>query len=210
MMNRLAIVSLLCTLPLTACLDEAGDADLEEENTSATVSALCTDGAADAVVAFVDKGGESTAVSPGLSSGYDRAACADHFSVEVTGVSGATQPFKVVGGWGQALPNTAEACPMALAAVQAQEYRWTLSCSGTLCVPVYKWFNVGSEVTLHGVWYSGTFGGCELVPESPLPTFQPSTLRSKVRVSVRALAWAVFFPAYKKAEAGVFSAPIPE
>jgi hypothetical protein len=210
-MNRFTLASLLSILPLAACVDEAEPADTEE-NLGTTESELCTDGTADAVVAFKDKQGFSGASSAGPSSSYDRAACADHYSVEVTGVGAATQPFFVTAGWGEPLLNDAQSCPLALATVQTQEYRQTgFNCSGMFCIPKYGWVNVGNEITMHGVWTPGNFGGCNLAlePGQQLPTFQPSFFRSKVRVSVRAFAWAVFFPAYKKAMGGVYSPPAP-
>jgi hypothetical protein len=202
-MKSYVFASLIC-LPLAACVDETEP----EEELGTTESNLCTDGTADAVVAFQDHNGFSGATSPGPTSNYDRSACSDRFSVEVTGVGSATQEFSVTGGWGEALPVTAEVCTLALANVQTQEYRLTgFNCSGQLCLPVYGWQNVGNDVLLQGQWQAG-FGGnysCNLVPTSPLPTLQPNAFRSKVRVSVRAYAWALFFPAYKKGTAGVWS-----
>ena len=204
--RRFLFASLIC-MPLTACLAEEPE---ETEELSTTESDLCTDGAADAVVAFQDTGGFSGATSAQPTSSYDRAACSDRYTVEVTGVSQATQPFNITGGWGESLPNTQQTCELAFANVQAQEYRVTSwNCSGQFCLPVYSWQNVGAEVSLHGQWtpfFDSYF--CQLVPSSPLPTLQPSVWRSKVRVAVRAYAWALLFPAYKRGEAGVYSQEI--
>jgi hypothetical protein len=201
---RTVLASLFC-LPLVACV---ADDESQTENLGTTESNLCTDGAADAVVAFQNANGFSGATSPGPTSNYDRAACADRYTVEVTGVSAASQPFEITGGWGEALPVTEDVCTLALANVQAQEYTLTgFNCAGQFCIPTYGWKNVGSEVLLQGQWQAG-FGNshtCNLVPASPLPTLQPSAFRSKVRVSVRAYAWALFFPAFKKGQAGVWS-----
>lgn len=205
-LDRLVLASLL-TLPLAACLDEGESSD-DVEELATTESELCTDGAADRTVVFRDHDGFSGGTSLGPSSNYDRPACADRYSVEITGVGAATQDFYVQGGWGESLPLTAEACPFALAKVQTQEYKLTgFNCSGSFCIPQYGWVNVGGDITLGGVWKETIWGNheCQLVPESPLPTFQPNAFRSKVRVSVSALVWAVFFPAYKKATAGVYS-----
>jgi len=201
------LASLIC-LPLVGCLDE--NAVEEEENLSTTESNLCSDGAPDAVVAFDDYGGESSAKSALPTNSYDHPACSDRFTVEVTGVGAATQEFSVLGGWGEPLPTTSQsACELAFANVQTHEYRSTLNCSGGLCFPQWGWHQVGGDVLLQGQW-TPFFGShlCLMAPTSPLPVFQPSLSRSKVRVAVRAYAWALFFPAYKKGEAGLWSAPI--
>ena len=94
--------------------------------------------------------------------------------------------------------------------MQTHQYGNTgLNCSGGFCIPTYGWTQVGGDIGLHGKWLP-FFGGhiCQMEADSPLPVFQPSLLRSKVRVSVRAYAWALFFPAYKKGKAGVYSQPI--
>jgi hypothetical protein len=205
---RSAILSMIC-LPLAGCLDAEPDAaSLEEVGT--IESTLCSDGAADAVVAFDDLGGFSGATSALPTSSYDHPACSDRFTVEVTGVSQATQPFSVAGDWGEGLPTSQSACELALANVQTHQHivvGW--SCSGSFCFPIYAWQQVGGDITLRGTWLP-FFGShyCALVPDSPLPELPPSALRSKVRVAVRAYAWAVFFPAYKRGEAGVYSQPI--
>jgi hypothetical protein len=150
------------------------------------------------------------AVSALTTNNYDHPACSDRFTVEVTGVSQATQPFSAYGGWGEGLPATQSACALALANVQTHEHKVvSFNCNGGLCLPVYGWQQVGGDITLRGTWlpFFGSFY-CALKPDSPLPVLQPNALRSKVRVAVRAYAWAVFFPAYKRGEAGVYSQPI--
>jgi hypothetical protein len=211
MMNihRSVLVSMIC-LPLAGCMDDAEPDALDAEDLGTTESTLCSDGAADAVVAFDDEGGFSGATSALPTNSYDHPACSDRYTVEVTGVSQATQAFSVAAGWGEGMPTTEATCELALANVQAHEYKvvsW--SCGGQLCLPQYGWQPVGGEVTLRGEWVP-FFGGhfCSLKPDSPLPVFQPSAFRSKVRVAVRAYAWALFFPAYKRGEAGVYSQPI--
>jgi hypothetical protein len=209
--KHLALLSLLCS-PLAACVTDAGEGAgaLDDETLGTTESTLCSDGAADAVVPFEDLGGFSGATSALPTNSYDHPACSDRFAVEVTGVSAATQSFSVAADWGESLPSTQSACELALANVQTHEYAMTgFNCSGSICFPVYGWRQVGGDITLRGNWLP-FFGShyCALVPDSPLPELQPSAFRSKVRVSVRAYAWAVFFPAYKRGEAGVYSQPI--
>jgi hypothetical protein len=208
-LHRSVVVSMIC-LPLAGCMDDANPDALDTENVGTVESTLCSDGDADAVVAFDDADGFSGATSALPTNSYDHPACSDRYTVEITGVSQATQEFLAAADWGEGLPTTQSACELALANVQAHEYRvvsW--SCGAQICFPVYAWQPVGSEITLRGNWMP-FFGGhyCALVPDSPLPVFQPSALRSKVRVAVRAYAWAVFFPAFKRGEAGVFSLPI--
>jgi hypothetical protein len=205
-LGRIVFASLMC-LPLAACID---DEDIETEELGTTESALCSDGAANAIVAFDDAGGFSGAKSAQPTNAYDHPDCSDRYTVEVTGVSSATQPYSVRGGWGESLPTTESSCTLAFANVQTHEYRMSFQCSGQLCYPVWGWHQVGGDITVHGEWKPG-FGGnydCVMVPNSPLPVLQPTALRSKVRVAVRAYAWALFFPAYKRGEAGVYSMPI--
>lgn len=209
---RSAILSMIC-LPLAACMSDAQDAELDAldaEDVGTIESTLCSDGPADVTVAFVDEGGTSGAASALPTNSYDHPACSDRFAVEVTGVSQATQPFSVVGGWGEGLPTTQSACELALANVQTHEYRVvSFNCSGSICFPVYGWQQVGGDITLRGHWlpFFGSYY-CGLRLDSPLPVLQPSSFRSKVRVAVRAYAWALFFPAYKRGEAGVYSQPV--
>ncbi len=94
-MTRNVLVSMIC-LPLAACMTEGEEPGAEDLST--TESPLCSDGAADAVVSFVDAGGQSGAVSALATNNYDHPACSDRFTVEITGVSSATQPFSAYGG----------------------------------------------------------------------------------------------------------------
>lgn len=206
-LGRTVLASLIC-LPLAACIDDGEELETEEE-LGTTESALCSDGAPNAIVAFQDAGGFSGATSAQPTNAYDHPDCSDRFTVEVTGVSNATQPFSISGGWGESLPATESSCGLAFANVQTHEYRMSFQCSGQLCYPVWGWHQVGGDIPLHGEWRP-TFGGyhCVLVPNTPLPVLQPTSFRSKVRVAVRAYAWALFFPAYKRGEAGVLSLPI--
>jgi hypothetical protein len=206
---RSLLTSMICLL-LAGCLSGAETEAPDAEELGSIESTLCSDGAADAVVAFQDKGGTSGATSALTTDNYDHPACSDRFTVEITGVSQATQPFSAFGGWGEGLPTTQATCELALANVQTHEYRVvSFNCGGTICVPVYGWQQVGGDITLRGNWLP-FFGShyCALLPDSPLPVLQPSAFRSKVRVAVRAYAWALFFPAYKRGEAGVYSQPI--
>jgi hypothetical protein len=207
---EMGFMALACALTTAACAIEDEGAEEGEEEESTVVSALCSDGAANAVVAFDDLGGESAATSSLPTNSYDHPACSDRYAVEVTGVSAATDEFSVIAGWGEAMPQTQSQCDLAFANVQTHQYgHQGFSCSGQFCIPQYGWSQVGADITLRGKWLPD-FGGyrCRLVADSPLPVFQPSLLRSKVRVSVRAYAWALFFPAFKKAKAGVYSQPI--
>lgn len=204
---EIGLIALACSLTAACATDEEA---IDEEETSTVESKLCSDGAANAVVAFDDLGGESAVTSSLPTNSYDHPECSDRFAVEVTGVSAATQAFSVIGGWGEALPQTQQQCELVFANVQTSQYGFKgLNCTGSLCVPTYGWTQVGGDIFMHGKWVP-FFGGhvCQMVADSPLPVFQPSSLRTKVRVSVRAYAWALFFPAYKKGKAGVYSAPI--
>jgi hypothetical protein len=118
----------------------------------------------------------------------------------------------VIGDWGESLPATQGACELALANVQTHEYRMvSITCNAQTCWPVYGWQQVGNDITLRGKWQLGAFGGsyhCDLVPDSPLPLLLPDAQRSKVRVAVRAYAWALFFPSYKRGEAGLYEVAV--
>ena len=200
------ILAMLC-LPLASCaLDDGPNPDATgDEELGTTWSALCSDGAADATVAFVDKGGYVSATSALPTDNYDHPACSDRYPVEVTGVSQATQPFSVAADWGEALPTTRSACELAMLNVQTHEYKMQ-PCGGGICLPNYIRSQVGSDITLRGTWLS-FFGNhyCGLVADSPLPELQPSAIRDKVRVAVRAYVAAMIFPIYKRGEAGVNS-----
>ena len=208
---EIGFMALACALTAACAIEEDGAEEVGDEEETATVeSALCSDGAANAVVAFDDLGGESAATSSLPTNSYDHPACSDRYAVEVTGVGSATDKYSVIADWGENMPQSQAQCDLALANVQTHQYGFKgYNCAGNLCVPTYGWSQVGADITLRGKW-KPFFGGhiCELEPDSPLPVFQPSLLRSKVRVSVRAYAWALFFPAYKKAKAGVYSQPI--
>jgi hypothetical protein len=206
---RLQLLASLIYLPMLGCLDEI-EGDLDEENLSTTDSSLtlgdgtptlaCHDGPANAVIAFDDLGEESAAASSLPTTSYDHPACADRFIVEVTGVSAATKSFDVIGGWGEALPQTQTSCERAHARVKTLEY----SRSG--------WSQVGGDVLLHGVWtpfFDSHY--CKMAATSPLPVFRPSTSRSKVRVAVKAYSYVPGYPEAsisKRGKAGVYSQPM--
>ncbi|MEM9487847.1 MAG: hypothetical protein AAGC55_01820 [Myxococcota bacterium] len=175
-------------------------------------STLCSDGAADVTLAYGDDPLTIAASSAQTSNNYDGPGCSDRFVVEVTGLNAATEPYFVIAGWGEGLPTNEGSCELAVANVQTHAYGMQFDCSGTFCVPVYNWSPVGNEITMRGNWIPFFDGGfCSLVPDQPLPLLQPSWFRSRVRVSVRAYGWAIFFPAYKRARAGIgFQPPPPQ
>jgi len=109
------------------------------------------------------------------------------------------------------LPTTQAACERARAEVQTHEYKlmgFNCSDSGSFCFPVYGWQQVSGEVAMHGTWLVNGWG-CILQPSSPLPQFQPSLFRRKVRVAIRAYAWNVLTPvSYKRGKAGIQSWPV--
>jgi hypothetical protein len=215
--KQLSTIIFASLLPLTACAIDPTDGDelVEDEPEVSTVSSnLCSDGAANGTVAFSQGAGELTVTSALATNNYDHPACSDRYAVEVTGVNAATGEFFVTADWGENLPTTQSACELAVANVQTHQYAVTsFNCGGQICFPVYGWSPVGGEITMNGQWVTSPFDPsvhwCELAPQSPLPTFQPSAFRSKVRVSVRAYAWALFFPSYRRAEAGVISNNVP-
>lgn len=209
--TRTAILSMIC-LPLTACmLDAEGLEEIAPEDLGTTESALCSDGPPDAVVAFNEQGGLSVATSALPTENFDHPGCEGRFVVEVTGLAEATYPFSVAAGIADLSGVHPIECSWSGVAVQTYEYGLKgFQCSGGgLCVPVIGWRQVGDEIALHGVMKQGLGDDyCELVPESPLPQFQPSVLRSKIRVAVSASG----FPLNEdqpRAYAGVDSPPIP-
>jgi hypothetical protein len=183
------------------------DGEVAGETVGTTSSPLCTDDGPNATIAYDRNPGTwSTVTSLYPSNAYDHPDCSDRFTVEVTGVDAAYQAFTVHGSWGQSLPTNEEACKLAFANVQTHEYVRTIKCGGGgFCWYTYEWQPVGDEVLLKGVWAKyWNREECWLEPTgASLPTLEPSSTRKKVRVAVRAYGWALFFPSYKRAIAGV-------
>lgn len=214
--TRTAILSMIC-LPLTACVLDAEEPEaIASEDLGTMQSALCSDGPPDAVVAFTEQGGLSVATSALPTYDFNHPGCEGWFVVEVNGLAEATRPFLVAAGFADDLSglNPLE-CLYSRAKVRTYEYGLIGSqCSGGgLCAPIFGWRQVGDEIQMGGTM-KGPPGDeyCELDPLSPLPSFEPSVFRNKLRVAVRT-STAVSGGGGSRAYAGVDSrwtfTPIP-
>ena len=124
-----------CDTGVCFCWTGTG-ASIAAKKVAGVRAALCTDGTADAVLNFTGYYGSFIAESPQPSSAYDHPpGCEDRFVVQVNGTAG--KSFNISGEWADALPNTEQACPFALAAVEAHGSYLGFKCSpamGGLCV----------------------------------------------------------------------------
>jgi hypothetical protein len=181
MHNRL---SLSLSLSLAAACGAPAPGD--DEPVAALHSELCTDGAADRTLSwsgFDCFGGGAASTSP--SSSFDRPACADSFTVEITGTRGRT--FNPVAAWGEAMPTTQAACRTAFAEVEI---------SGRATGGA--WQSVLSRRTLQGQWFA-TRGYC-LMPALPQITGSP---HDRIRIAVKAYSFPLFAVIFKRAYGGV-------
>ncbi len=195
------LITAACGGPLEPELSEGTTEDVESWIGS-TASGLCTDGPADAVLNY---NGSVFASSPLTTDQYDGPGCSDRWVVEVQGVNQAQDDYRVWSRWRFADLNglNQSSCSLAFSSIQLFEYTiqsWNCG-SGIFCYPVYGWSQYGSDVLLQGVWEDNK---CRMKTHaSSYPVFSPSFFRSKVRIAVRNFGWALFFPVYKKAEAGI-------
>lgn len=208
---RLLTLATLALLP--ACgLPDAPDAhDAETPVAASRSSALCTDGAPDATVAFRNHGGLLTADSPLSSDQYDRSDCDDRFVTQVDGTLGGE--LAISGDWAGGTWNLPEiTCSFAFASVRSYGHRPRRCRIGAVCTGG-DWVSLGPDVLLHGRYYAlgapFTGGYCVMEPTEPgqqLPSFTSSPYDS-VRVGVRAF-WFGFGGGYVPARAGVYSREI--
>jgi hypothetical protein len=161
--------------------------DDEEQPVAALRSNLCTDGAADRALdwsSFDGCGGGASSAQP--TSGYDRPACADMFTVEISGTQG--RSFNPVASWGEPLPRDMIGCRGAVMEVEVAGR----TAGGT-------WETVLSRRMIRGEWDAAR-GTCRMVRLPPIE----SSPHARIRIAIKAyLAYSFGAIFYKRAYGGV-------
>ncbi len=189
----------MTSLGLTGCGAEGDPADeaAAADEIGVLEEALCTDAAATnaSLPMNISNGAETASTSP--TSTYGTSACTGHYVVEVTNTLGRNiTPFAT---WGEALPGTEQACPFAL--LEAEAWGWVPSkkIGSYWTLPYWKYLGkqtAGGHMVGGGIftpWCAIGTGFAQIV-NSPY---------SKIRVSAKAAALAVFFTVPKKVKAGI-------
>ena len=206
MPTKTSILSLPALLTTIACGGPESPAQRPAPETGTTVSGLCTDGPADATLQFSnDYSTSAFAHSPLTTDNYDQSGCTDRWVLEVQNVNQATEDFRIWARWPHSdlYQLTQSSCAAAFSSIQLYEYKANWICNSNFCYPSYGWSQYGDDITLQGVWENGY---CRMkTHSSSYPVFSPSFFRSKVRIAVKNFGLALFFPVFKKANAGFHS-----
>lgn len=163
----------------------ADQAGLDEAQVGQTSSALCTDVGAANYAAPLGSSEGSAVSSTSPTRTYGSAQCQGMYVVEATSTLGKT--FNLSATWGEALPNTEQACPFALLTATAYGYK-----NG-------QWYNLGTK-SAGGQWTTFFDSGfCSI----NVDWAQASSQYSKVRVAAKAAAFLLFSSSPRKVTASV-------
>jgi hypothetical protein len=191
-MRRLTLVPFVLGSLLAGCgtAPEADDASVDEAAVGQTSSALCTDaGAANYSAALGGEGSSVTRTSP--SRTYGSAACSGLYVVEATNTLG--KSFQINANWGEALPNTEQACPFALLTATAYGYK-----NGV-------WTNLGTK-SAGGQWTTFFDSGfCSI----GVGWSQVNSQYTKVRIASKAAAFLLFSASPRKVKGTIEIPSVP-